>query len=156
MKQQLIERVKSEIAVLAHEIGGLGPSSDRVKIGGVVIGTQRYLGVIIENLGVNPRCFFGTKSVRALLLLPPVYPRVPPLGIYVNRRHRVTSTHFIGRSTYGVPDLVNQGWYWFCHGVGSLDQPHLQALWRPAANPADGHNLATVVAAARVAMNAGD
>ena len=153
MDQQLIERVREEIKLLAKEIGGVGADGDRIKIGKVSIAGLDYLGVLIENLSVNPERFAKVKSVRALLLLPREYPRLPPLGLYVNRDLKVTTRHFVKKGVHGAPDLVRQGLYWFCHGIGGFDDDQRQALWRPASNPQDGDNLCTVVAAARVQMN---
>lgn len=149
-----IHRIEEEIAILAREIGGRGTDGERIKVGRVRVGQREYTGVIIENLSVNPGSFGGVKSVRALLLLPPDYPRQPPIGVYVNRKHNVATPHFVHRGYHGAPTLKDKGWYWFCHGVGGLDAGTRRRLWRPAPEPADGHNLATVVAAARVAMNA--
>ncbi|NTW98390.1 MAG: hypothetical protein HGB35_00325 [Geobacteraceae bacterium] len=148
MNESTVNRVKRELAILGREIGG--QVHNRMKMGLVPAGGRQYLGVIIENLAVNPRRFGGAKAVRAMLLLPAEYPRLPPLGVYVNRQHEVASSHFVGKGYHGAPTLVDEGWYWFCHGVGGFDAVE----WKPAALPEDGHNLATVVAAARCRMNA--
>lgn len=153
MNERIVSRVRQEIEILAREIGGTGPDESRIKMGKVSLDGREYVGVIIEALAVNPAMFHGAKAVRALVLLPPEYPDVPPLGIYVNRDHVVASSHFVRKGYHGAPSLQNQGWRWFCHGVGTFDTTQRRTLWRPAANPHEGHNLATAVAAARVAMN---
>lgn len=153
MREETIARVQAEIELLAEEIGGLGADGDRVKLGRVSVGGHDYIGVLIENLGVNPARFNNVKSVRALLLLPAEYPRMPALGVYVNQPFKVATRHFIKRAAHGAPDLVRQGWYWFCHGIGGFEDSGRKASWHAASNPADGDNLATIVAAARVRMN---
>ncbi len=153
MNDLIIARVRTEVELLAEEIGGLGASGDRIKLGKVSVGNRDYIGVLIENLSVNPERFNDIKSVRALVLLPPEYPRLPPLGVYVNRNLQAATRHFVKKAVHGAPDLVRQGWYWFCHGIGGFEVDQRQAAWRPAANPREGDNLCTVIAAARVYMN---
>lgn len=155
MNQRSIVRVRREIEIVAREIGGHGASGDRIKMGKVSVGGKEYIGVLVRGLGVNPRHFHGVKSVNALLLVPNNYPTAPPLGCYVDRPYKVDSSHFVQGGYHGAPSLQDQGWRWFCHGVGGFDSGSRRSLWRPGARPEDGHNLASVLAAARVAMNSG-
>jgi len=153
MNKQVVERVSQEIEILKREIGGGGVGGERVKMGKVQIQANQYLGVIIKNLGVNPAIFQGVKSLNALLLLPESYPKTPPIGCYVDRPYTVQNSHFVRTGYHGAPTLEAQGWRWFCHGVGGFSGQGQQGTWRPSPDPGDGHNLATVLAASRVAMN---
>lgn len=130
---------------MQREIGGRDVQSGIVKHAGV-----EYLGIIVGGVRVNAQRFSGAKTVRALILIPDRYPNLPPLGIYVDRPYSVDGTrHFVKRSYHGAPSLNSLGWYWWCHAIGGFDGKR-QAGWRPTGDPTKGHNLATIMAAARV------
>ncbi len=152
MKHHLIKRIRAEMEIMAAEVGGNSVNSDRIQAGKLSVGGKEYIGVIVRNLSVRPESFARqVKSVNALILVPGEYPRIPPLGIYVDQPYKAASSHFVHKGYYGAPSLHEKGWYWFCHGFGNFNSE--TASWHPTASPTEGHNLATVLAGARVAMN---
>lgn len=152
MNAKLVSRIKVECDLLAEKIGGKG-HGNRITAGKVTVGQKDYIGIIIRDLAVNPQKFGFVRSVNMLVLVPDKYPAIPPLGIYLNQPYKVSSSHFVGRGYHGAPSLEKKGWYWFCHSFGGFSQNQIKAAWRPAADPRKGHNLGTVVAAARIVMN---
>lgn len=151
MDKRTIDRVKQEVDLLAREIGGGG---DRVQTGLLRIAGKEYLGVIVKRLAVSPQRFPGNKSVKLPALLPLGYPMTPPVGVYVDLPYKVSGeSHLTGKGYHGAPTLTDKGWYWYCHAMGGFDSSRSQQLWRPAAQPDQGHNLATIIATARVALH---
>ena len=149
MNRRIIERVKAEIKILEKELHG----NASVKLGIVEVRGKEYLGVIVPGLRVNPERFGGIKAVSVLVLLPPEYPYVPPIGIYLDRPYDLDNEHFSHLAGHGAPTLVESGWYWFCYAFGGFNGAAARKAWRPKPRPEDGHNLATVIAAARVVLN---
>lgn len=152
MDSRTIQRVKQEVDLLAREIGGSG--SDRIQMGLLTISSREYLGVIVKRVAVSPQRFPGNKSLKLLVLLPQGYPMTPPVGVYVDLPYKVSGeSHLTGKGYHGAPTLTDKGWYWYCHAMGGFEARRSTQLWQPAAKPDQGHNLATVVAAARVALH---
>lgn len=150
MNQMLIARINEELPQLEREAGIRDIQKGIVKAGGV-----NYLGIIVGGLRVNAQRFNGAKTVRALILVPERYPNLPPLGVYVDRPYEVDGTrHFVRRGYHGAPTLEANGWYWWCHALGGFDGGHV-GRWRPSGDPTMGHNLATVLVAARVQLGRG-
>lgn len=153
MIDKTVKRVLEEITIMALEIGGMGASGDRIQVGKIPVGGVEFIGVIIKNLPVSSKAFLGAKDVNLLLLIGAGYPLEPPLGCYVDREYQVTTGHFIRQAAHGAPDLLEKGWRWFCHGVGGFDKSGRNTAWKPGPRPEEGHNLATVLAASRAAIN---
>lgn len=148
MQNKSLDRIRDEVRILEREAGrpvSLGNITDDQ-------GTKR-IGVLIRDVPVPPQLWGNVKAVKMLLLLPDQYPKVPPLGLYVDRPYEAESDHFIHRPAHGAPSLVGRGWYWWCWAVGGFGKN--EHVWRPAGNPKDGHNLATVFWAGRVLMSRG-
>lgn len=152
MNAQLIRRIQFECDLLADEIGDRGHSG-RISAGKVSVGSTDYVGVIIRDLAVNPEKFGHIRSVNMLVLLPINYPAVPPMGIYLNQPYNATSSHFVIKGYHGAPSIEKEGWYWFCHSFGGFSREQISATWRPTSDPKKGHNIATIVSAARIVMN---
>lgn len=149
MDARLVQRVKAEVGLLGREVGSVQVSKGTVSVGGTT-----YLGVMLRGLRVDAARFGGSKSVGMLILLPPHYPCTPPLGVYLDRPYEMArSKHFVRKGGHGAPSLVKRGWYWYCHALGGFEGEKARKRWRPAGDPAGGHNLATVVAAARVSLH---
>jgi len=155
METRTIERVKQEVDLLAKEIGG--GVNERVQMGTLTIAGKEYLGVIVKRISVSPDRFPGHKSVKILMLLPQGYPMTPPVGVYVDLPYKVSGeSHLTGKGYHGAPTLTEKGWYWYCHAMGGFDSNRSNQLWKPAAKPDQGHNLATIIAAARIALHGQD
>lgn len=149
MDNRLLARARQEMEVLAREIGA-GRMEDRLSLGSVRVDNREYLGIRVSGLPVPAENFGSVKSVNMLILLPENYPRVPPLGVYLDRPYKAKSSHFVHRGYHGAPSLNERGWYWFCHAFGNFD--NRGSAWKPAPSPESGHNLATVVCGARISM----
>lgn len=135
MKDSLIQRVRAEIDIVLQDIGGASTRGSRVQAGRVTVGNIDYLGVIVRDLGVNPVNFGGVMRLNVLVLLPPDYPNIPPLGIYVDRPYNAKAGNFVRKGYHGAPSLNEKGWYWFCSAIGEFEQRQMRAVWKPAANP---------------------
>jgi hypothetical protein len=156
ISQSLVQRVKEEVQLMRVDLGAAA-----IEVGEVIVADKQYVGVIVSGLRVNAQRFSGIKEVKALLLLPLDYPRVPPLGVYLNRPHKLQSVtqhgvggrHFTGKGLHGAESIQVRGWYWYCHALGAWHAGATQQHWLPKARSADGHNLATVLTAARVSLH---
>ena len=146
---QLGPRLAAEIQLLRQAAGG----RSKVVVGPKSIGSRRYTAVLVTNVRLNKEKF-GVTTTDMLFLLPPDYPRLPPIGCYLNYKWKTADHHFTLQAHYGAPVLVDQGWYWYCVGLGGGFNPEgWSRCWRPATNPENGHNLATLFVAARYAIS---
>jgi hypothetical protein len=105
--------------------------------------------VQVKDLPV-PYAKFGVQRLKMLVLVPQDYPRIPPLGVYLDQPYDAESRHFTRAGYHGAPTLTSRGWYWFCTAFGDFDAPGV--AWRATPDPEDGHNLATVITGARVSL----
>src|SRR5579884_3580937 len=138
-------RVDEEVTLLRTDAG----TRSEVKAGTKTIGKQRFRAVLIKNVAVPPKRFDVTRT-DVLFLLPPEYPKLPPIGFYLNYKWTTTDKHFILRGVHGAPSLETEGWYWYCGALmsqssnGGLVRP-----WQPGSRADNGHNLVTLFAAAK-------
>jgi len=145
-------RIAEEVEILKRECAS-GP--DIVRVGVAEIQGKSYVGVRIARVRLNHHKFkqsFGTF----LFLLPPEYPKLPSLGVYLDRPYPDVAQrdrHLTLRAHYGTPSMEGQGWYWYCYGLGGFDKASWRRCWRPGSRADNGHNLATLFAAARQAVN---
>jgi hypothetical protein len=144
-----IDRVTVEIALLQGAVGGRCV---------VVRGTKsidgvHYTGILIQGVKL-PAEKFGVTTSDLLFLLPPEYPRLPPIGCYMQYKWPTADHHFTLQSHYGAPFLRDEGWYWYCLGLGGgFNRTDWRVNWRPR-TPADrGHTLVTLYATARYALS---
>ncbi len=144
-------RIVAELGLLERAAGG---KSD-IRRGKKTVNGITYTGVLIKNLRLSPQKFGKITRTDMLFLLPPEYPRIPPLGCYLNYEWPSSDHHFTLQSHYGAPHLRDEGWYWYCVGLGGrLGFSTMSRLdWRPARIPEEGHNLATLFNQARHAIN---
>jgi len=146
---QLSPRLAAEIQILRQAAGG----RSKVVVGPKTTGGRQYTAVLVTNVRLN-REKFGVTTTDMLFLLPPDYPRLPPIGCYLNYKWKTADHHFTLQAHYGAPVLVDQGWYWYCVGLGGGFNPEgWSRCWRPATSPENGHNLATLFVAARYAIS---
>lgn len=115
-----------------------------------------YTAILIKGMPLSSSKF-RVSHTDVLFLLPPQYPRIPPVGCYLNYPWSTVGEgdhHFTRQSHYGAPFLSEEGWYWYCVGLGGgFSQQRWLNAWRPSKNPAQGHNLSTLFVTARHAIN---
>lgn len=118
-----------------------------------------YTAILVKGMPLSSQKF-KVSNTDILFLLPEEYPRIPPIGCYLNYPWATLGQgdhHFTRQSHYGAPFLSDQGWYWYCVGLGGgFNQYGWLQCWRPANNPEKGHNLATLFVTARHAINSDD
>jgi hypothetical protein len=135
------DRIEQEVDLLRKDAG----QRSQVVIGNKTIGDKRFRAVLIKNVSV-PAKRFGVTRTDLLFLLPPEYPKIPPIGFYLNYKWSTTDRHFILRAAHGAPSLENEGWYWYC---GALMNSSGSRTWKPGTKADNGHNLITLFAAAK-------
>jgi len=58
------------------------------------------------------------RWAQLLIVFPQTYPISPPLGFYLDRRFPLAGgsgdPHLTGTAYHGAPDLLTQGWNWYC------------------------------------------
>jgi hypothetical protein len=125
-------------------------------IGCKTIGDIKYTAILIKGMPLSSKKF-KVSNTDILFLLPPEYPRLPPIGCYLNYPWSTVGEgdhHFTRQSYYGAPFLSEEGWYWYCVGLGGgFNHDVWLNSWRPSNNVEKGHNLATLFVTARHAIN---
>jgi hypothetical protein len=130
-----------------------------VVVGNKTVGGVQYTAILIKRMPLSSKKFTASNS-DVLFLLPPDYPRFPPIGCYLNYPWDTVGEgdhHFTRQSHYGAPFLNEEGWYWYCVGLGGgFNQNQWETSWKPSNNPDRGHNLSTLFVTARHAINTDD
>jgi hypothetical protein len=125
-------------------------------VGKKVFPDRFYSAVLVKGMPLSSHKF-SVSHTDILFLLPAEYPRIPPIGCYLNYPWTTLGKgdhHFTRQSYYGAPFLSEEGWYWYCVGLGGgFSQDRWLNSWRPAKNPEMGHNLATLFVTARHGIN---
>jgi len=151
-KIELSSRLQDELKLLEKV-------AQNITVGTKTIGQVKYTAVLIKRMPLSSQKFKVTNS-DVLFLLPPEYPRIPPIGCYLNYPWKTVGQgdhHFTHQSHYGAPFLSEEGWYWYCVGLGGgFNREKWLNAWRPGKEPEKGHNLATLFITARHAINSGD
>lgn len=141
---------------LLQEFKLLEKVAKNLVVGSKTINDLQYTAILIKGMPLSSQKFKVSNS-DVLFLLPPDYPRLPPIGCYLNYPWNTMGQgdhHFTRQSHYGAPFLSDQGWYWYCVGLGGgFSQERWLNSWRPGNNPDQGHNLATLFVTARHAIN---
>lgn len=141
---------------LLQEFKLLEKVAKNLVVGSKTINDLQYTAILIKGMPLSSQKFKVSNS-DVLFLLPPDYPRLPPIGCYLNYPWNTMGQgdhHFTRQSHYGAPFLSDQGWYWYCVGLGGgFNQERWLNSWRPGNNPDQGHNLATLFVTARHAIN---
>lgn len=158
-------RLKSEVDLLRQHAK---PSRYEVAAGYKTIDAIRYGAVVVKGVSLDSEKFDTSRSRLAeiLFLLPPSYPLQPPIGCYLQFPHKTKNEsdhHFTMRAHYGAPQLEQEGWYWYCVGIGSnfhlygnSSSSDVHKVWKPGPSAHDGHNLVTLLNMAIYAINSGD
>lgn len=130
-----------------------------VIVGGKTMDGIQYIAILVKGMPLSSKKFKASNS-DVLFLLPPEYPRLPPIGCYLNYPWNTVGQgdhHFTRQSHYGAPFLSEEGWYWYCVGLGGgFNRDKWLNSWRPSSYPEKGHNLATLFVTARHAINSDD
>jgi hypothetical protein len=130
-----------------------------IVVGSKTVGGVKYTAVLIKGMPLSSDKFKVSNS-DVLFLLPREYPSLPPIGCYLNYPWDTVGEgdhHFTRQSYYGAPFLSEEGWYWYCLGLGGgFNRDKWLNSWRPSHNPEQGHNLATLFVTARHAINSND
>lgn len=152
LKQKISYRLKIELKILEK----VAPN---ITVGWKKIESIQYTAILIKGMPLSSQKFKVTKT-DILFLLPPEYPRLPPIGCYLNYPWKTVGEgdhHFTYQSYYGAPFLSKQGWYWYCIGLGGgFNSDKWLNAWRPAKKAQEGHNLATLFMTAFHAINDND
>lgn len=144
---------------LLTELKLLEKVAKNVLVGGKTFGDIQYTAVLVKGMPLSSQKF-TVSNTDVLFLLPPDYPRLPPIGCYLNYPWDSVGQgdhHFTRQSYYGAPFLSDEGWYWYCVGLGGgFNRDRWLNSWRPSNQPQQGHNLATLFVTARHAINTDD
>ena len=144
---------------MVRELKLLEKVGKNIVVGSKTVEGKKYTAVLVKGMPLASRKF-AVSNTDVLFLLPIDYPRLPPIGCYLNYPWDSVGEgdhHFTRQSHYGAPFLSNDGWYWYCVGLGGgFSREKWLNSWRPARNPEQGHNLATLFVTARHAINSED
>ena len=154
-----IKQKKAQIRLsqrLQKELELLEQVAKNVTVGYKTVGGVKYTAILIKGMALSSQKFQVTNT-DVLFLLPQDYPRLPPIGCYLNYPWKTVGQgdhHFTQQSHYGAPFLSEEGWYWYCVGLGGgFNRDKWLNAWRPGKQPEQGHNLATLFISARYAIN---
>lgn len=143
-------------ARIFSELNLLEKVTKQIIVGSKTVGSIHYTAVLIKGMPLSSRKF-TVSNTDILFLLPPQYPSLPPIGCYLNYPWTTVGQgdhHFTRQSYYGAPFLSEEGWYWYCVGLGGgFNRDRWLNSWRPSNDPQQGHNLATLFVTARHAIN---
>lgn len=146
-------------ARILAELKLLEKAAKNVIVGSKTLSGIQYTAVLVKGMPLSSKKFTASNS-DVLFLLPPEYPRIPPIGCYLNYPWNTVGEgdhHFTRQSYYGAPFLSEDGWYWYCVGLGGgFNLDRWLNSWRPSHYPENGHNLATLFVTARHAINSDD
>ncbi len=148
--RQSAARLDEEVELLRSAAG----TRSAVKLGTKTLAGRRFAAVLVANVKLSMQKF-GVTRTDLLFLLSPEYPAMPPIGCYLNYRWPTADHHFTLQGHYGAPFLGEEGWYWYCVGLGGgFAAAEWAQGWRPGSLAGNGHNLAMLYIAARHALNA--
>jgi len=141
---------------LLAELQLLEKVAKTVILGRKTLNSMTYHALLIKGMPLSTQKFAVSNS-DVLFLFPLDYPRTPPIGCYLNYPWDSVGEgdhHFTRQSYYGAPFLSEEGWYWYCVGLGGgFNRDRWLNAWRPSITPDKGHNLATLFVTARHAIN---
>jgi hypothetical protein len=155
-EEQLGFKINSRIL---EELKILEKVAKNIITGFKTVENVKYTAVLVKGMPLSSNKF-KVSNTDVLFLLPPDYPRLPPIGCYLNYPWSSVGEgdhHFTRQSYYGAPFLGDEGWYWYCVGLGGgFNRDKWLNSWRPSKKPENGHNLATLFVTARYAINSDD
>jgi len=128
------QRIDAEVAMVAVRFS-------RPPYRGVYYDQETRDWLVIPDYPLPAR--FRDRRCDLLIVFPETYPETPPIGFYLNRQFALqsgeTDPHATGRAYHGAPDLIKQGWHWYCVRM-DMAAP---GAWRPQADPSRPDNLWT-------------
>jgi hypothetical protein len=144
---------------IIEELKLLEKVAKNIIAGSKTIGNTKYTAVLVKGMPLSSKKFKASNT-DVLFLLPSEYPRLPPIGCYLNYPWDTVGEgdhHFTRQSYYGAPFLSDEGWYWYCVGLGGgFNRDKWLNSWKPSNLAEKGHNLATLLVTARYAINTDD
>ncbi|BAZ08561.1 hypothetical protein NIES4071_03660 [Calothrix sp. NIES-4071] len=144
---------------LIEELKLLEKAAKNVVVGNKTVENVKYTAILVKGMPLSSQKF-TVSNTDILFLLPPKYPQLPPIGCYLNYPWNTTGEgdhHFTRQSYYGAPFLSDEGWYWYCVGLGGgFSREVWLNSWKPSNQVDKGHNLATLFVTARYAINSDD
>jgi len=144
---------------LLEELQLLEKVAKNILVGSKTVGNVKYTAILIKRMPLSSEKFSVSNS-DVLFLLPPDYPQLPPIGCYLNYPWNTVGEgdhHFTRQSYYGAPFLSDEGWYWYCVGLGGgFSREVWLNSWKPSIQVNKGHNLTTLFVTARHAINSND
>lgn len=120
-----------------------------------------YQGIFYDDEGrdwlVIPRyplpARFQERRCDLLLIFPGNYPDSPPIGFYLNKHFALRAggydPHATGRAYHDAPDLMDQGWHWYCVRM-DMSAP---GAWKPHDDPRRPDNLWTYLNMVRESLS---
>jgi hypothetical protein len=108
--------------------------------GGIYYDEENYDWILIPRYALPER--WQERWTKLMIVPPPTYPLTPPIGFYLNQKFHLkgggADPHATGHAYHGAPDLIRNGWYWYCvtitNGAGG---------WQPSADYRQPDNLWT-------------
>lgn len=140
-------RIEREAELLQKRLGG----RSNVRVQNLTVDGVTYSGVTVNAVRLNDQKYGVTRG-DLLILVPPTYPEVPPVGCYLNFKWKTEDRHFTQRAFYKAPDLKGRGWYWYCVHFRNMGD----GSWLPSPDPTKGHNLNMLYTAYMQAVNSQD
>ena len=144
---------------LIQELKLLEKVAKNIVVGEKTVDRTKYTAILVKGMPLSS-AKFKVSNTDVLFLLPLSYPRIPPIGCYLNYPWDTVGEgdhHYTRMSYYGAPFLSEEGWYWYCVGLGGgFNRDKWLNAWRPTRSPEQGHNLATLFVTARHAINTDD
>ncbi|MBE9042572.1 hypothetical protein IQ235_17525, partial [Oscillatoriales cyanobacterium LEGE 11467] len=113
MTLSISKSLQTSSRILA-ELQLLEKVAKNVILGCKTVNRIQYNAVLIKGMPLSTQKFAVSNS-DLLFLLPPDYPRIPPIGCYLNYPWNSVGKgdhHFTRQSHYGAPFLSEEGGYW--------------------------------------------
>lgn len=138
-------RIENEVMMIAPRF---------VERGGVDYDEENCDWLCIRQFALPER--WGERWAQLLIVFPQTYPVSPPLGFYLDKRFPLAGgggdPHLTGSAYHGAPDLLAQGWHWYC--VTPLAAS--QGGWNAKADYREHDNLWTFLALVRDVLSNDD
>jgi len=126
------ERIEEEILMIAPRFSSHG---------GIYFDEQNKDWLMIPKYPLPER--WKERWCKLMIVFPNTYPDTPPIGFYLNRKFNLkkgrTDNHLVGQAYHGAPNLLEQGWHWYCVRM----EANSQGGWQPSGDCTKPDNLWT-------------
>jgi hypothetical protein len=125
------DRVEKEILMIAPRFASSG---------GIFYDDENKDWLMIPRYPLPER--WEERWSKLMIIFPNTYPNTPPIGFYLNKKFNLKNgqdNHFTGSAHHGAPDLLKQGWHWYCVTMKNDSQ----GGWNPSADHTKPDNLWT-------------